>query len=427
VLKSPHCFSEDLKGEPEMNRRSFLRALAAAPALGLCDPFEACADLPKAKITRVRIFRPPNFNPLFNQSNMVVTVETDIGITGIGEGGSKDTLEQVAGTLIGKNPFRIEAIWQEAYIAWFYPPGREKTHALGALDLALWDIKGKALKLPVHELLGGTARDYCECYATGGAPTPAGTTLSLKERARATMEAGYRAFRMGAGDRPIGDAYDTRAIVREIAQNCKDVREGVGPDGNWCIDLHQRFDFNDAVRVCKVMEEHDPFFVEDPVRDEHALQDIPKLRQMTTVPLTHGEEWGLKWDFNRLVENHDVDFIRSTLPNVGGITEMMKAAAICETHAVGIIPHFTGPIATAALVNCLSTFPGPVMMEYNFGGRPIDYLPECLDFKNGKAYTNQRPGLGVTAEMKLLTQIGEITEPGRRNVYRRPDGSLTHW
>ena len=410
-----------------MNRRSFLRALAAAPALGLLDPFEARADLPKAKITRVRIFRPPNFNPLFNQSNMVVTVETDIGITGIGEGGSKDTLEQVAGTLIGKNPFRIEAIWQEAYIAWFYPPGREKTHALGALDLALWDIKGKALKLPVHELLGGTARDYCECYATGGAPTPAGTKLSLKERARATMEAGYRAFRMGAGDRPIGDVYDTRAIVREIAQNCKDVREGVGPDGNWCIDLHQRFDFNDAVRVCKVMEEHDPFFVEDPVRDEHALQDIPKLRQMTTVPLTHGEEWGLKWDFNRLVENHDVDFIRSTLPNVGGITEMMKVAAICETHAVGIIPHFTGPIATAALVNCLSTFPGPVMMEYNFGGRPIDYLPECLDFKNGKAYTNQRPGLGVTAEMKLLAQIGEVTEPGRRNVYRRPDGSLTHW
>jgi len=205
------------------------------------------------------------------------------------------------------------------------------------------------------------------------------------------------------------------------------VRDGVGPDGNWCIDLHQRFDLNDAVRVCKVMEEFDPFFVEDPVRDEHALMDIPKLRQMTSVPLTHGEEWGVKWDFNRLVENHDVDFIRSTLPNIGGITEMMKAAAICETHAVGIVPHFTGPIATAALVNCLSTFAGPVLMEYNYGGRPIDYLPEGLDFKHGKAYTNQRPGLGVTAEMKLLTQIGEVTEPGRRNVYKRPDGSLTHW
>jgi L-alanine-DL-glutamate epimerase-like enolase superfamily enzyme len=408
-----------------MNRRTFLKAVAAAPALGLVNPIEARADLPKAKITRVRVYRPPNLNPLFNQSNMVCTVETDIGITGIGEGGSKDTLEQCAGTLIGKNPFRIEAIWQEAYIAWFYPPGREKVHALGALDLALWDIKGKALKLPVHELLGGTARDYCECYATGGAPGAA--KLPLKERARATMEAGYRAFRMGAADVPIGDVFDTRSVIRRIAQDCRDVREGVGPDGNWCIDLHQRFDFNDALRACKVMEEFEPFFVEDPVRDENALQDIPKLRPMTTVPLTHGEEWGLKWDFNRLVENHDVDFIRSTLPNIGGITEMMKAAAICETHAVGIVPHFTGPIATAALVNCLSTFAGPVLMEYNYGGRPIDYLPECLDFKNGKAYTNQRPGLGVTAEMKLLTQIGEVTEPGRRNVFRRPDGSLTHW
>ena len=191
-----------------MNRRTFLKALAAAPAVGMFNPFDAAAALPKAKITRVRIYRPPTLNPLFNQSNMVVTVETDIGITGIGEGGAKDTLEQCAGTLIGKNPFRIDAIWQEAYIAWFYPPGREKVHALGALDLALWDIKGKALGVPVHEVLGGSARDYCECYVTAGVTPPgtqAGTRPSLKDRARATMEAGYRAFRMGAAEPAIGD------------------------------------------------------------------------------------------------------------------------------------------------------------------------------------------------------------------------------
>jgi galactonate dehydratase len=413
-----------------VNRRTFLRTLAALPAIELLRPADAAADLPKAKITRVRIYRPPNLNPLFNQSNMVVTVETDAGITGIGEGGTKDTLEQCAGTLIGKNPFRIEAIWQEAYIAWFYPPGREKAHALGALDLALWDIKGKALGLPVHELLGGAARDYCECYVTSGVNAPAGQSgagASLKERARRTMEEGYRAFRIAAADPPIGGVYDARAVIRQVAKDCRETREGVGPDGNWCIDFHQRFELNEALRLCRAIEEYDPFFVEDPVRDEHALQDIPKLRQMTAVPLTHGEEWGLRWDFNRLVESHDIDFIRSTLPNVGGITEMMKVAAICETHDVGIVPHFTGPIATAALVNCLSTFSGPVLMEYNYGGRPIDYLPECLDFRNGKAYTNQRPGLGVTPAMKLLTLVGEVTEPGRRNVYRRPDGSLTHW
>ena len=414
------------------NRRAFLRSLAvAAPAAAhLARPLIAEAALPKAKITRVRIYKPPNHNPLFNQSDMVATVETDIGITGIGEGGAKDTLEQCAGTLIGKNPFRIEAIWQEMYIGWFYPPGREKIHALGALDLALWDIKGKALNLPVHELLGGAVRDHCECYATGGGGRPGpgqNQRLSLGERAKSTIEAGYRAFRMGAGDTPTGGTFNTHERVRKVAADCKEVRQGVGKDGDWCIDFHQRFDYSDAVRACKLIEEYEPYFVEDPVRDEHAHQDLPKLRQMTTVPLTHGEEWGQRYDFNKLVENHDIDYIRATLPNVGGITEMMKIAAICETHAVGIIPHFTGPIATAALVNCLSAFPGPVIMEYNYGGRPIAHLPECLDFKNGKALRNDRPGLGVTADLTKMTMIGEITEPGRKNVFTRPDGSLTHW
>ena len=410
-----------------MKRRQLLQSLAAATFAG--GQF-AEAALPKMKITRVRVYEPPNYNPLFNQSNMVVTVETDAGITGIGEGGATDTLTQCAGTLIGKNPFKIEAIWQEMYIAWFYPPGREKIHALGAMDLALWDIKGKALKLPVHELLGGAVRNHLECYATGGA-RPANSNpnerLSLRERARATMEAGYRAFRMGAGDTQSGQVFNTHERVRKVAADCKEAREGVGKDGEWCIDFHQRFDYSDAVRACKLIEDFEPYFVEDPTRDEHAAQDLPKLRQMTTVPLTHGEEWGQRYDFHKLVENHDIDYIRATLPNVGGITEMMKIAAICETHAVGIVPHFTGPIATAALVNCLGTFPGPVIMEYNYGGRPLPHLPECLDFKNGKALMNDRPGLGVTVDLTKCKQLAEITTEGRKNVFLRPDGSLTHW
>ncbi|MBM3787273.1 MAG: mandelate racemase/muconate lactonizing enzyme family protein [Acidobacteria bacterium] len=408
-----------------MNRRKFLASLAVAGAAVKAPKLHAA--LPKAKITKVRIYRPPDLNENFAQSNMVVTVETDAGITGIGEGGKRDTLEQCAGTLIGKNPFRIEAIWQEMYIAWFYPPGREKVHALGALDMALWDIKGKALGLPVHDILGGAVRNHCECYATGGARTSGAAPQSLRERAQATMEAGYRAFRMGAGDTPIGATFNTHERVRKVAADCKEAREGVGKDGDWCIDFHQRFDYADALRACRLIEEYEPYFVEDPVRDEHAHQDLPKLRQMTSVPLTHGEEWGQRWDFNRLVENHDVDYIRATLPNVGGITEMMKIAAICETHAVGIIPHFTGPIATAALVNCLSTFSGPVIMEYNYGGREIPHLPQCLDFAKGKALRNERPGLGVTADFSKMQLIGEITQPGRANVFYRPDGSLTHW
>lgn len=408
-----------------MNRRQFLQSISAAATVGAT---VSEAALPKAKITRVRIYEPPNLNQLFNQSTMIATVETDNGLMGIGEGGSKDTLEQCAGTLIGKNPFKIEAIWQEMYIAWFYPPGREKVHALGALDMALWDIKGKALGLPVHELLGGTVRNHLECYATGGAPRPANAPpMSLGDRAKATIDAGYRAFRMGAADIASGAVFNTHDAVRKVAQQCKEVRQAIGPNADWCIDFHQRFDYSDALRACRLLEDLEPYFVEDPVRDEHAAQDLPKLRQMTSVPLTHGEEWGQRWDFNKLVENHDVDYIRATLPNVGGITEMMKVAAMCETHAVGIIPHFTGPISTAALVNCLSTFSGPVIMEYNYGGRPIEHLPECLDFKDGKAIINDRPGLGVRADLSKMKLIGEVTKEGRKNVYYRPDGSLTHW
>ena len=133
-----------------MNRRSVLKSIAATPLAAIA----ARPSTPKMKIVRVRVYSPPNPNPLFNQSDHVVLVETDAGITGIGEGGSKDTLEQCAGRLIGQDPQYIERLWQDMSRAFFYPPGREKMHALGALDLALWDIKGKVLNTPLHALLG---------------------------------------------------------------------------------------------------------------------------------------------------------------------------------------------------------------------------------------------------------------------------------
>jgi galactonate dehydratase len=415
-----------------MERRSFLKSLAVASAATVAWPRLSSASLPTAKITRVRIYTPPKLNQTFNQSDMIVTIETDAGLTGIGEGGVKDTLEQCASSIIGENPFHIEKLWQKMYSDRFYPPGREKIHAQGAIDLALWDIKGKALGLPVHELLGGTVRNYCECYQTSG-PNASDKTMSLKDRAAKAMSDGYRCYRVDASIGPTGgapienDVFNTHQRVHEVVAACKEIREGVGPNGDFGLDLHQKFDYPDALRCCKLIEDYEPYFVEDPVRDEQFHQDIPRLRQMTTVPLTAGEEWGQRWDFNTLVENHDLDYVRVTLPNVGGITEMVKILALCETHGIGIIPHFTGPLSTASLVNVLSTYSKPVLFEYNYGDRPIPHLPECLDFKKGKLYTNQRPGLGVTADMSQLKMISEVTMPNSPRLYFRPDGSLTHW
>ncbi len=413
-----------------MKRRAFLRSLAAtAIATGMRTLPSYATPLPKMKITRVRAYLPPHPNPLFNQSDVVVTVETDAGITGIGEGGVKDTLSPSAGRLIGQDPQFIERLWQDMNRAFFYPAGRERTDAIGALDLALWDIKGKVQGQPVHQLLGGMVRDHVECYNTAGKIPGITKETSLKDRARLTIEAGYRAFRFGASEAPANGTYNTRERITIMRDQCAQVREGVGKNGDWCIDFHQRFDLPDAIRGCNSIEDLAPFFVEDPVRAEAFQQDLPILRSKVNVPLAAGEEWGNRWDFNKLVEDHSIDFVRATLPNVGGITEMMKVAAICETHFVGIVPHFTGPIATAALVNSLGTFSGPVLMEYNYQGRTLDYLPKCLDFKDGKLYPNDRPGLGVELDLKLLTQIAEITEPvtARAQTYFRPDGSITNW
>jgi galactonate dehydratase len=448
--------------QQEFNRRAFLRTLAAGSAGVMVAPHlrVAAASLPKAKITKVNIYRPANFNETFNQSNMVVTVETDQpGLVGVGDGGLRDTLEQCAGKLIGRNPFDIERCWQDMYRSWFYSPGHEKIHALGALDTALWDIKGKALGVPVYDLMGGMNRDYVECYLGGG-----GTGTQLRENARAAMEQGYRAFRVqapgtaggggrgrGAGPAPAappaaagapvvpplpiertltpgGVVFNQHDSVKRLDQMGKDLREGVGPLGDWAIDFHQEYDLADAIRGCNILEQYEPYFVEDPTREEMFRNDIPKLRKLTSVPLTAGEQWGQRWDFNDLVENHDIDYVRCTLPNVGGITEMMKIAAMCETHAVGIIPHFTGPIAVAAIVHALGPFSGPVLVEIGNNTQMATHISEGRDLRTGKLFPTGRPGLGVTLNMAQLTLVSAISaRGGGPTTYYRPDGSQTNW
>src|SRR5436190_461410 len=410
-----------------MNRRLFLKSMAAGVYAFAHLPMLQAA-LPKLKITRVRAYAPPNPNPLFNQADTVVTIETDAGITGVGEGGFPDALKQCAGRLIGQDPQHIERLWQDMSRSFFYPPGREKEHALGALDLALWDIKGKVLKLPIHEVLGGMVRNYCECYNTAGSISGIKPGMSVKERAAATIAAGYRAFRMGAADTPANTTFNTHQKLNQLYDECVQAREGVGKDGDWCVDFHQRFDLSDAIRGCDLIEPLAPYFVEDPVRAEAFGEDLPRLRRLVKVPIAAGEEWGNRWDFNALVENHDIDYVRATLPNVGGITEMMKIAAICETHFVGIVPHFTGPIATAAPVHSLGTFLGPLLVEIGNNNQMATHISEGRDFRTGKLWPNGRPGLGVTLNMAQRTLVSTVSQRGGGpTTYYRPDGSQTNW
>jgi galactonate dehydratase len=409
-----------------MRRRSFLRNVAlGGTALATDTPLRAATTSSPSpmKITRVRFYHNPGTRPMINQSFHIVTIETDQGITGIGEGGSRDTLEQCAAMIIGEDPFRIEHLWQMMFRGYFYPPGREKLHSLGAIDLALWDIKGKALGVPVYELLGGLSRDHVECYSTAH-PRQG----SLKETARACVEAGFRAFRHGVAGPPEGGAFNSHQMVRKSYEECVEIREGVGKDGDWAIDYHTRLDFPDAVRLSTLIEPLEPYFCEDLIRSENPGV-YRELRQQVKVPIAVGEQYGSRWDINELVENNLIDYSRISVPNSGGITEFMKIAAMCETHYVGLIPHFTGPLSEAALVHACGVFSGPVLMEMvGDGTAKAPHLPECYDFRNGKLWPNRRPGLGVTLDTKPLQLVTEITERSRPiPMLHRPDGSITNW
>ena len=413
----------------KMDRRGFLHACVGAAS---SFPFAHRADaakLPKTKITRIRYFktptdaagRPNTRQPLFNQSTHVVLVETDSGLVGVGEGGAPNTMEQCAGLLIGEDPFRTDRLWQSMFRAYFYPAGREKVHALGALDVALWDLKGKALDVPVYQLLGGQSRDYVECYSTG---FPA--KGSPREVAKACVDAGFRAYRISTDTRgPVMDRFET---VKRVYELCQQVREGVGKDGAWCIDFHTELDMPDAVALANMIEPLRPYFVEDLVRSENP-GIYRTLRQQVKVPIAVGEQFGPKWEWNELIEQHLIDYARVTIPNVGGITEFQKIAAMCETHYVGLVPHFTGPISEAAMVHCSAAFSGPVLMELVMGGtRPWPYLKQGYDLRDGKLWPNERPGLGVEVDTSKLELISDYTEPYVLTpMLKRPDGSFTNW
>ncbi len=153
------------------------------------------------------------------------------------------------------------------------------------------------------------------------------------------------------------------------------------------------------------------------------------LRQQVKVPIAVGEHFGDRWDVNELIEQHLIDYSRVTIPNTGGITEFVKLAALCETHYVGLIPHFTGPVSTAALVHCCGSSSGPALMEMvGDGTQDLPHLPQCYDFQNGKLWPNTRPGLGVEFDSAQAQLWAVITEHSRPiPLYHRPDGSVTNW
>jgi L-alanine-DL-glutamate epimerase-like enolase superfamily enzyme len=413
------------------NRRQVLQGTGFAGAAALWMPPSAEAlGLPEDKVKVIRYFsnsgdsqgRPGQ--PMVNQSSRVVMIETENGLIGFGEGGEPTTMDECASMLIGMDPFRTEQHWQTMMRGMHYTAGREKLHSIGALDLALWDLKAKALDVPVWQLLGGKARDHVECYATafpGGGPGS-----SLADRAKACIDAGIRVYRH-ATDNPRQRVVDRFELVRQMHDDALEIHGAVG-GGHWALDFHTELDAADAINLATLIEPLHPYFCEDLIRSE-SVESYEHIRQHVRVPIAVGEQFGYKWDVNRLIEKELIDYVRCQLPNTGGITEYMKIMALAETHYIGLIPHFTGPIAEAALVHCLTATSNVALMEMlGDGSRTYPHLPDMYDFREGKFWPNDRPGLGVTVDVDQLTLIDEYDEyRAGMLLNRRPDGSYMQW
>lgn len=331
-----------------LNRRQLFQVLAGGGLLA-----RARAELKKIKITRVRLWESPISRPIFNQSFHVVTVETDQGITGIGEGGSRDSIEQCAAMLIGQEASRIGHLWQYVYRGHFYPPGREKLHALGALDLALWDIKGKALGLPVWKLLGGGFRDRVRCYASvlfGSTPD------QTREIGARLAGRGFSAVKFGWD--PMGrDAATDIALVREA-------RRGVGAGVDLMIDAGLVWDAKTAIQRARAFSAYDIFWLEEPLLPDD-YEGYRRLTEATDVRIAAGEEESNRQSFLDLMDRGRIDVVQVDLTRCGGFTEAMKIASLAEDRGLPVVNHgFTTYINIAAALHFLAAIPNAFILEY---------------------------------------------------------------
>lgn len=366
-----------------------------------------------------------NVRSCFSGACHYVIVETDEGITGLGEAtlhsrqlAVEGAVRQLAAYLRGKDPMRTEHLWQDVYRGTFWRGGPVLQSALSAIDIALWDIKGKALNTPVYNLLGGKCRDKLRVYTSVGGGTPE----ALAESGLSAMEKGYKTLRFCPLDCHEPDVLDIGVQVRRSIAFTKALREAVGDEEELIFECHTRLTPPRAVELCNAIAEYHPLFVEDPLRSD-SPEMFRVLRQHTNVPLGTGEKFGAKWDYKQLIEGDLIDYIRTDICNCGGITEMKKIAVYAETHYMEMVPHGVHHAGFLALMHMDFATPNFYCQEDWFSNSHPDWLDYDAAFADGWLTMADRPGLGVTIDETMLRPFEASEHPH----LRRPDGAVQDW
>ena len=363
-------------------------------------------------------------------------IETDQGITGWGEPiveSRPDTtiaaVKELEPYLIGKDPRLIEHHFQTMYRGLFYRGGPVLMSAISGIEQALWDIRGKALEIPVYHILGGAVRDKIKAYAWVGGDDPKKSDQDAKSR----LEQGFRNVKMnatGACER-IGSYAEIDAAVARLAS----VREIVGPDVGIGIDFHGRVHKSMAKFLAKEMEPLRPLFYEEPVLPEH-LDFLPELARHTRIPLATGERLYGRWGYKEIIAQGTVDIIQPDLSHAGGIWESRKIAAMAEAYDIGVAPHCPlGPIALASSMQLDACTPNFVIqemslkMQYNDSGDLQDYVKNKDVFKITEGYLDlpQLPGLGIEIDEDAVIEPNKESFMRNDRDWHHGDGSVAEW
>ena len=378
------------------------------------------------KITGMALYKvPPRW--------LFLKLETDSGLCGWGEPvieGHADTVraavEELREYLIGKDPIRIEDLWQTIYRACFYRGGPILMSALAGVDQALWDIKGQFYGAPIYELLGGACREKLKVYSWIGGDRPSDIVKAAEEK----VAQGFSAVKMNATEElHYIDSYDKiDAATARLAA----LRERFGNALEVAVDFHGRVHKSMAKILAKELEPYRPMFIEEPVLAEN-LEALRESAGSVATPIATGERMFSRWDFKQVLASCYVDILQPDLSHAGGISEVKKIASMAECYDVAVAPHCPlGPIALAACVQVDVCTPNVFIQEqslgihYNQGNDILDYLsdPTVFVYQNGFISVPKGSGLGITVNEEKVRELAQKGHSWKNPVWRNFDGTI---
>ena len=366
---------------------------------------------------------------------LFVRVETADGLVGWGEAtceGRSETVrtavEQLAEIAVGHDPGRIEDLWQRLTNGSFYRGGPILASAVSGIDQALWDILGKRLQTPIHQLLGGAVRDRVRVYGWIGGDEPDG----VRESAQAAKDSGLTAVKMNAT--PALGKLPSRADLRAAVTRAEVAREVMGDEGDVAIDFHGRVSFPAARQLISMLEDVAPMFVEEPVVPENSHL-YPDLVAHTHLPISTGERLYSRQEFLPVLAA-GVAVVQPDLSHAGGITETRKVASLAEAHGALLAPHCPlGPIALAACLQVGFATSNHVIQEQSLGihyNRDADLFDLLLDTTpltsiDGHIGRWDAPGLGIELDEAAIRRADQTPHQWRGPIWNHPDGSFAEW